>query len=118
NLPPLGSGVLVRGAFEDVEAVVVEEGLDGALEPFNVVARFDHRADDGGDVFLGALRTRLEPANAGLEISECRSHVPPAGFEPAPPPPEGGALSPELRGLSDAAKGSRFGGRLAARIRR
>ena len=27
--------------------------------------------------------------------------VPPAGFEPAPPPPEGGALSPELRGLSD-----------------
>ncbi|GIH06638.1 recombinase [Rhizocola hellebori] len=29
------------------------------------------------------------------------SLVPPAGFEPAPPPPEGGALSPELRGLSD-----------------
>ena len=27
--------------------------------------------------------------------------VPPAGFEPALPPPEGGALSPELRGLSD-----------------
>ena len=25
--------------------------------------------------------------------------APPAGFEPAPPPPEGGALSPELRGL-------------------
>jgi hypothetical protein len=25
--------------------------------------------------------------------------VPPAGFEPAHPPPEGGALSPELRGL-------------------
>ena len=24
--------------------------------------------------------------------------VPPAGFEPAHPPPEGGALSPELRG--------------------
>ena len=31
-----------------------------------------------------------------------RGHwVPPAGFEPAPPPPEGGALSPELRGLGD-----------------
>jgi hypothetical protein len=29
--------------------------------------------------------------------------VPPAGFEPAPPPPEGGALSPELRGPCDAA---------------
>src|SRR5689334_9522921 len=29
----------------------------------------------------------------------CRSSmVPPAGFEPALPPPEGGALSPELRG--------------------
>src|SRR3954452_92018 len=28
--------------------------------------------------------------------------VPPAGFEPAPPPPEGGALSPELRGLGHA----------------
>lgn len=26
------------------------------------------------------------------------SSVPPAGFEPALPPPEGGALSPELRG--------------------
>src|SRR6476661_11235132 len=31
----------------------------------------------------------------------CRSSVvPPAGFEPALPPPEGGALSPELRGPS------------------
>ncbi len=25
--------------------------------------------------------------------------VPPTGFEPVHPPPEGGALSPELRGL-------------------
>ena len=25
--------------------------------------------------------------------------VPPTGIEPVPPPPEGGALSPELRGL-------------------
>src|SRR5215207_2575485 len=30
--------------------------------------------------------------------------APPAGFEPALPPPEGGALSPELRGL-EAARG-------------
>ena len=29
-------------------------------------------------------------------------HVPPAGIEPAPPPPEGGALSPELWGLEDS----------------
>ena len=28
-------------------------------------------------------------------------HVPPAGIEPAHPPPEGGALSPELWGLKD-----------------
>ncbi len=26
-------------------------------------------------------------------------YVPPTGIEPVPPPPEGGALSPELRGL-------------------
>ena len=33
-----------------------------------------------------------------LSKSGPSSYVPPAGFEPAPPPPEGGALSPELRG--------------------
>ena len=33
--------------------------------------------------------------------------VPPAGFEPAPPPPEGGALSPELRGPCGLAKNNR-----------
>ena len=32
-----------------------------------------------------------------------RLFVPPAGFEPALPPPEGGALSPELRGLNNPA---------------
>lgn len=41
---------------------------------------------DGGAVRLGLHMISL---------------VPPAGFEPALPPPEGGALSPELRGLSD-----------------
>jgi hypothetical protein len=34
--------------------------------------------------------------------------VPPAGFEPAHPPSEGDALSPELRGLSPG--GSAAGG--------
>src|SRR3954453_10726398 len=38
--------------------------------------------------------------------------VPPAGFEPALPPPEGGALSPELRGRTDSEPSAR---RLAAR---
>ena len=33
-----------------------------------------------------------------MRSSQVRN-VPPAGFEPAHPPPEGGALSPELRGL-------------------
>src|SRR4051812_23450072 len=36
--------------------------------------------------------------------------VPPAGFEPALPPPEGGALSPELRGLTKP--GNSISGRL------
>ena len=35
--------------------------------------------------------------------------VPPAGFEPALPPPEGDALSPELRGLGEAEISSRPG---------
>ena len=35
----------------------------------------------------------LGPGRSGLSVE-----VPPAGFEPALPPPEGGALSPELRG--------------------
>jgi hypothetical protein len=30
--------------------------------------------------------------------SSCEVAVPPTGFEPVHPPPEGGALSPELRG--------------------
>ncbi len=41
-----------------------------------------------------------EPDNAG---SGPILVVPPAGFEPAPPPPEGGALSPELRGPGERA---------------
>src|SRR5205823_14161154 len=35
----------------------------------------------------------------GSGVRALSGSVPPAGFEPAPPPPEGGALSPELRGL-------------------
>jgi site-specific DNA recombinase len=42
-------------------------------------------------------------ANLGRDLdgrgSKMSALVPPAGFEPAHPPPEGGALSPELRGL-------------------
>ena len=40
-----------------------------------------------------------EPAGSTVSDVLTDHKVPPAGFEPAPPPPEGGALSPELRGL-------------------
>jgi hypothetical protein len=43
-----------------------------------------------------------EPRTATLSTA-MRKSVPPAGFEPALPPPEGGALSPELRGPTRAA---------------
>lgn len=43
---------------------------------------------------IGHLNTVVTP-----HVQIC--DVPPAGFEPAPPPPEGGALSPELRGLGN-----------------
>ena len=46
---------------------------------------------------LSRPRTRPKPNNSGPFML-----VPPAGFEPAPPPPEGGALSPELRGRQPA----------------
>ena len=41
-----------------------------------------------------------EATREGSTAQQIRAfqRVPPAGFEPAPPPPEGGALSPELRG--------------------
>jgi CheY-like chemotaxis protein len=46
--------------------------------------------------------TTLAPSDqpVGPEAQVCS--VPPAGFEPAHPPPEGGALSPELRGRGTA----------------
>ncbi len=44
--------------------------------------------------------TRATPSTVRRRRQQTRwsDAVPPAGFEPAPPPPEGGALSPELRG--------------------
>src|ERR1700722_4004258 len=44
----------------------------------------------------GRSRERRRTRWARRRILESR--VPPVGFEPTPPPPEGGALSPELRG--------------------
>jgi hypothetical protein len=53
---------------------------------------------------------RWIPRNQSKYASDSDAHrdnrwsyvAPPAGFEPALPPPEGGALSPELRGLAVA----------------
>ncbi|GGM81666.1 recombinase [Lentzea pudingi] len=55
-----------------------------------------------GDTVLAAGRAATEAVAALPKQRSARSEqvcvVPPAGFEPALPPPEGGALSPELRG--------------------
>jgi hypothetical protein len=47
------------------------------------------------------LTAKRSPRSPGIATTVPIYGVPPAGFEPAPPPPEGGALSPELRGLRD-----------------
>jgi site-specific DNA recombinase len=44
------------------------------------------------------LPTAAATLNPSPRVRTPSGSVPPAGFEPAPPPPEGGALSPELRG--------------------
>src|SRR3954453_12952588 len=49
------------------------------------------RADGNAGPVGGCARSPTVPVVIG--------RVPPAGFEPAPLPPEGSALSPELRGL-------------------
>ena len=41
-------------------------------------------------------------------VHQAFREVPPAGFEPAHPPPEGGALSPELRGLVVVGRGGNY----------
>ena len=56
-------------------------------------------AADG--LFLAGLLGRSLVGAGSSKTAMVPPAVPPAGFEPAPPPPEGGALSPELRGLSD-----------------
>jgi site-specific DNA recombinase len=64
-------------------------------------------AHDAAVISLDAARQRCQQRQ--LENTDQYRHplgddtvsilvVPPAGFEPALPPPEGGALSPELRG--------------------
>ena len=61
----------------------------------------DRRGTDRGfnSCHIESTRPANRTSRTGAESDNCRSSVvPPAGFEPALPPPEGGALSPELRG--------------------
>lgn len=58
----------------EVDAVLLEQGLDATLEPFDVVAGFGDGADDRGDVFFGSLGPRFESADAGLKIGERGGH--------------------------------------------
>jgi hypothetical protein len=73
-------------------------------------------APAGPDGLAEGRRVSDEPLAPGLPglpwIVDRRvpadSVVPPAGFEPAHPPPEGGALSPELRGLVSVGLGRSY----------
>ena len=71
----------------------------------SVADRLDAHARTARGLLADYLRTggqliKLPSDTEGATAQQIRAfqRVPPAGFEPAPPPPEGGALSPELRG--------------------
>ena len=88
--------VLVVSDDEDVRAVLALQLFDQPLagqftELTGVVS------DERGVVRIFSFLTK----NTLISGSEF-CWVPPAGFEPALPPPEGGALSPELRGPGPA----------------
>jgi hypothetical protein len=84
----------------DTYADLFDDDLDAVAE------RLDQAARAVREVAADSLRTarRVEAGQPsrprGSRVADQRFRgVPPAGFEPALPPPEGGALSPELRGL-------------------
>ncbi len=73
-----------------------DDRLDDVADRLDAAARL-------ADVYPMCTKTRDDDAikwaqEAGDPQNRAFRSVPPAGFEPAPPPPEGGALSPELRG--------------------
>ena len=72
----------------------------GRAEAATAATAFDRRV--GRHTTSAAWNGRPAPAGRGRASAprspEGRNEAPPAGFEPALPPPEGGALSPELRG--------------------
>ena len=71
----------LRELFDSLQLDVVYRPADSALDV--AVTLYD----DGSETAQSAAQVRAEDWS-----------VPPAGFEPAPPAPEAGALSPELRG--------------------
>jgi site-specific DNA recombinase len=73
----------LRALFDQLNLEVVYQPAEHALDVG--LTLYDDPGDERTD----------QPPRADLRRT---SQVPPAGFEPAPPPPEGGALSPELRG--------------------
>ena len=76
---------------DDLDAVA--EGLDQAARAALALAADFLRTEGRSETEPGPHPPAERAADLRLPV------VPPAGFEPAPLPPEGSALSPELRGL-------------------
>jgi hypothetical protein len=101
-----------RGRSRHEPGAEVAKLLRGLFDAFQLYVRYDHGArhateqatltDDTAD----RVATRWPGSRQQVRVPNQfvpwqfvpRQFVPPAGFEPAHPPPEGGALSPELRG--------------------
>ena len=78
------------GAAQGLDAFRVQGGHDTGP------GRRGWKATEGGSI-LHVYCTRHRDFKI-ISLSLGQMSAPPAGFEPALPPPEGGALSPELRG--------------------
>jgi hypothetical protein len=95
RLPQLADGLAdlpqgdLRGLYNALDVRVMYQPVDRAID-------IEITLTDA----IGDISALAPPDNRVGPASQFCS-VPPAGFEPALPPPEGGALSPELRGLGD-----------------
>src|SRR5665811_388796 len=80
-----------QGIRDRLQQAFEPHRLRGHLVSLRVLAKLEKLAANS-ELLPRTLRRNLLPRQG------CIILVPPAGFEPALPPPEGGALSPELRG--------------------
>jgi hypothetical protein len=80
------------------EALRLEIDYDYDYETRTAVCRITLTGDTVGAAGRAATVAVAALPKQRPARSEQVCVVPPAGFEPAHPPPEGGALSPELRG--------------------